>query len=96
MHEEAELYNFDSDTWRVIDKYPYGGPGGLPYICDYDMLYNHEAQSYLVIGGAMLPFGGATSIRIAQLKDGVWSDVGRLNVKREVSFCYLLFLSSDV
>ena len=88
-NNKAELYNFGSGTWKTVDDYPFCRGMGCS---DYDMLYIPETSSYLVIGGdSSRPIS-----QIARFKDGAWSDAGKLNSARVVSFCsFLLFQTSD-
>ena len=50
---------------------------------NYEMLYIPEISSYLVIGGYS---GDVNLAKIAQFKNGAWSDAGNLNSPRHVSF----------
>ena len=78
---KAELYNFGTSSWTTTTDFPFGVNGATGLI-DFNMIYIPEDRSYLVIGG----MAGADYNQIAQFKDGEWSDVGRLNSARSVSF----------
>ena len=78
-NKKAELYNFGIGKWKTVDDYPFGTNRYMLF----DMLYLPITSTYLVIGGS--DSSGYLS-QIAAFKNGVWSDVGKLNSPREVSF----------
>ena len=84
-NKKAELYNFGTGAWKMIDDYPFGSESER--LSDYEMLYIPETRSYLVIGGD----DGYYLSQIAKLKNGAWSDAGRLNSARYVSFCWFFY-----
>ena len=73
------MYEFGTGTWKTISDYPYG-----EYLNNYDMLYVPDMSSYFVIGG-----NGESGVlsNIVKLKDGAWSDAGKLKTARYVNFC---------
>ena len=79
-NKKAEQYNFETDSWRVVEDYPFGSG---QYLSAHEMLYIEETQSYLVIGG----YSGGKLNQIAKFQDGSWFDAGQLNSPRQVSFC---------
>ena len=79
-NKKTELYNFGSGSWKAVKDYPFTSG---PRITDYDMVYIPEVLAFLVIGG----YDGFSLSQIGKLKDGQWSDAGKLNTARRVSFC---------
>ena len=80
---KAELYSFDTDTWKTVKDYPYAKGEGL---YGYAMLFFQETKSYFVIGGATGKNGKDRVPHIAKFTNGDWSLVGKLNSERNVSF----------
>ena len=81
---KSELFDFGTGEWKTVDDYPFTSSRVTSYV----MIYIPETLSYLVIGGS----DGGTEIvvlsQIARFKGGKWSDAGRLNFARRVSFFF--------
>ena len=83
-HAKAELYDFGTGDWTIVQDYPYAA-GGAAY---YDMVYVPATSAYYVVGGKS---DGGDLSEIGMFKNGVWSLAGHLNTARSVSFCTFLF-----
>ena len=82
-HVKAEFYEFVTCSWMNVSDYHQDGNG---YIYGYDMLYIEPLVAFYVIGGFFDNSRGYRGRNIAKFQNGTWSDVGKLNNKRQVSF----------
>ena len=85
----AELYDFHTDEWIVVQDYPYNNDG-FGY---YDMVYVDLLSAFIVIGGYDADYQNLA--QIVMFQNHVWSPLGQLNTPRKVrvnSFFVLLIV----
>ena len=77
----AELYDFDTNKWIVVQDYPFIplADGGFGY---YDMVYVDSLSAFIVIGGYDTDYQNLA--KIAMFHDDTWSPLGQLNTPRRV------------
>ena len=83
---KAEVYEFGTGDWTIVQDYPYGAE----YVAYYDMVYIPATSAYYVIGG----YNGEFLSTIGMFKNGAWTEVGQLNTARSVSFSLFFVFQS--
>ena len=84
-HVKAELYNFGTGAWKLVDDYPFATFA----VYTYEIIFISEKNSFFVIGGSTGKYGKDQVSHIAKLANGVWSSAGNLKSVRAVSYFFV-------